>query len=233
MFCWAFSIRDLESNESLAWCEGIRYSTYTLYLYAGICMCVRVTLIAICEREKSYVGEVKRNNSVHVIHPNNQPMRRIITHCKHLDTLGEILNCNQCLSCCKYKEETGSARGGIWKSSIAHKGRALGTSQADCENSIFWRYDGKMPAFAKRLIAWARRRFHFSLTLSNWPPLIHGAWHTYSLPVCTHSSIGFSDTLVKWCTGRHYWRTNMHCSLIFSFLLLCDLLKSPLAQMES
>lgn len=72
-------------------------------LHLNVCACV--TLIAICEREKLYVGEVQKNNSVHVIHPNNQPMHRMITHCKHLDTLGKILNCNQCLYCCKYKKE--------------------------------------------------------------------------------------------------------------------------------
>jgi len=45
------------------------YSIFVwLYIY------VYVVLIAICEHEKLYVGEVKRNNSMHVIHLNNQPM---------------------------------------------------------------------------------------------------------------------------------------------------------------
>lgn len=165
MFCWAFSIRDLESNESLIWREDILYSTCSiLYIctaaYAWVC--VRMVLIAICEHEKLYVGEVKRSNSMHVIHLNNQPMQWTITHCKHLDTLGKILNYNQCLYCCKYKEEnppTRFAMGGKWKRSIAHNGRMEGTGGQTVKTAFFWRYDWKMPAFSKCLMAFTRRRF--------------------------------------------------------------------------
>ena len=81
------------------------HTLYSIFVRLHLDVWARVALIAICEHEKSYVGEVKRNNSMHVIHLNNQPMLWIITHCKHLDTLGKILNCNQCLYCCEYKEE--------------------------------------------------------------------------------------------------------------------------------
>lgn len=81
------------------------HTLYSIFIRLYMYVWVLMVLIAICEHEKLYVGEVKKNNRMHVIHLNNQPMQWIITHCKHLDTLGKILNCNQCLYCCKYKEE--------------------------------------------------------------------------------------------------------------------------------
>ena len=117
MFCWAFSIRDLESNESLIWCEDIRHSTIFVRLHLYVW--VRVALIAICEHEKLCVGEVKRNNSMHVIHPNNQPMQWIMTHCKHLGTLGKIVKNGSAVA--RGKSRTRSAREGKGKRSIAPK----------------------------------------------------------------------------------------------------------------
>lgn len=79
-------------------------AAHTLYLYVPH-MCACEVLIAKREDMKLCVGEVKKNNPMHVIHLNNQPMQGIITHCKHLDTLGKILNCNHCLFGCKCKAE--------------------------------------------------------------------------------------------------------------------------------
>lgn len=48
----------------------------TLYsIFVRLRVCARAVLIAICEHEKSCVGEVKTNNPLHVIHLNNQPMQ--------------------------------------------------------------------------------------------------------------------------------------------------------------
>lgn len=88
-----------------------------------------------------------------------------------------------------------------------------------------------MPACAKHLIAWTRRRFT-SHWHSNWPLLIHSAWHTYSLPVCAHSSIDFSNTSVKWCAGGDIV-VELTCVLLWSLSLFSYLLTHLLAQMES
>lgn len=51
------------------------HALYSIFVRLRLYVCARVAVIAICEREKLYVGEVKRNNSMHVIHLNNQPMQ--------------------------------------------------------------------------------------------------------------------------------------------------------------
>lgn len=67
------------------------HTLYSIFVCLHLYVWVRMALIAICEHEKLCVGEVKGNNSMHVIHLNNQPMQWIMTHCKHLDTLGKKL----------------------------------------------------------------------------------------------------------------------------------------------
>lgn len=67
------------------------HTLYSIFVRLHLYVWVRMALIAICEHEKLCVGEVKGNNSMHVIHLNNQPMQWIMTHCKHLDTLGKKL----------------------------------------------------------------------------------------------------------------------------------------------
>lgn len=53
------------------------YTLLYICMAAWVCVCVYmcVALIAICEHVKLYVGEGERNNSMHVIHLNNQPMQ--------------------------------------------------------------------------------------------------------------------------------------------------------------
>lgn len=51
------------------------HAPYSIFVRLHMRECVRMVLIAICEHEKLYVGEVKRSNSMHVIHLNNQPMQ--------------------------------------------------------------------------------------------------------------------------------------------------------------
>lgn len=206
MFCWAFSIRDLESNESLVRCEDIRHSTCSvLYIHMTAYVCVCVNCHTACEHVKLYVGEGKRNNSMHVIHSNNQPMPWIITNCEHSGTLGEILNCNPCLNRCKYKEQNPrcKARKDACENAqqLVEAHRMFGTGRKTVKAAFLklWWENASLCCTPNSL---DEETFHSSLMLSNWPLLIHSAWHTYcAVSTCMHPWL---DRLLKHFHKKKY-----------------------------